>query len=699
MATPSSTPRAPHQASKPTPRSTGTTTASNAAHTPTPASVTSPPTPAAVRAAASPMYLREKLAKSSPLGPGGVSMSRVPTSASEAGTHISIGVLEGLVEKTGLTPAGMGLGDLGIVGAGPNGVNGLAAGLGIGMGVRDQEEERRSKTEAIVSLLGARWGRVCPEGVERAAKRVGLECLWEEGRGGAKRTLSIAGNDVLVDVEFIGEEVQGVTLELAASGQEVGKRAPEGAEVLKKDLTGEDEGYVFLDAFVGNLEKLARMDKLAEGGISCFDAVEGVRAALERVSEWELGRRRLEMGTNVDNVMLERQVLRQGSGRPKIHTRGRVGLAVQYWIDRSLLPLEGLEPGAMDIDTDGADSEAGLKVYAAVLECEASAFSLYPPVRVSNSWIPDSVGEATAPDQNQVDLQHSSIDWQEPSPTLLKTTSNGSINLDDQGSLLQDRTPNVRFVARFEPPVVVPLQIAIDIHQSVGAPLSQEAMQSTTYESLLFADTAAPPNPQEQRTTTKIVTSFGSSGNPVEHRHKYTLFPTQSDYGRVLDSLPFSHPRQIIEILPILRQWVLIGSLLRRAFVPDAVPESPRKVDDDAAFEMDFQLDESMTVEEELAALLASPSSPAAEEGISGVEETALPIDIILTTSSSTPGIGVVWPHGEKLKTVDFGFGLNGTIEVYGDLAGKGSEREKTKRILEVAEDLGVLVAWMIKGL
>ncbi len=626
-------------------------------------------------------------------------MSRVPTSASEAGTQISIGAFEGLAEKTGLTPAGMGLGDPGIVGAGPNGVNSLAAGLGIGMGgVRDQEEERRSKTEAIVSVLGTRWGRVCPEGVERAAKRVGLECLWEEGRGGAKRTLSIAGNDVLVDVEFAGAEVQGVTLELAASGQEVGKRALEGAEVLKRDLTGEDESYVFLDAFVGNLEKLARMDKLAEGGISCFDAVEGVRAALERVFEWERGKRQ-EMGSDVDSLMLERQVLRQGSGRPKIHTRGRVGLAVQYWIDRSLLPPEGREPGAMEIDTDGADPEEGLTVYAAVLECEASASSLYPPVRVSNSWVSDSVGEATDQDQSRVDVQHSSIDWQEPSPTLLKSASDGSMNLDDQDPLLQVRTPNVRFVARLEPPAVVPLQIAIDIHESVGAPLLQESLQSTTYESLLFADTAAPPNPQEQRTTTKTVTSFDSSGNSIEHRHKYTLFPTQSDYGRVLDSLPFSHPRQIIEILPILRRWVLIASLLRRAFVPDAVPESPKKVDDEAAFEMDVQLDESMTVEEELAALLASPSSPCTEHDIDLAKESALPVDITLTTSSSTPAIGIVWPQGEKLRTVNFGIGLNGVIEVYDDRAEQASGREKTKKILGIAEDVGVLVAWMMKGL
>ena len=646
------------------------------------------------------MYLREKIAKSSPLAPGGVTMSRAPTSASEAGTQMSMGAIEAAGEKTGLTPAGMALGDLGIVGNGSNGVGGLGAGLGIGMGgAKDPEEERRRKTENIVSMLGTRWGYVSPEGVERAAKRVGLECLWEEGRGGAKRTLSIAGNDVLVDVEFVGEEVQGVTLELAASGKEVGKRAPEGAEVLKKDLIGQDESYVLLDAFVGNLEKLARMDQLAQGGVSCFDAIEGVRAALEKVFEWELVKRKnKEEGSEVDSVLPERQILCRGSGRPKVHTRGRVGLAVQYWIDRSLLPSEGHEPEAMDLDVKEADTEDDLTIYSAILECESSMSSLYPSIRVSNSWVSDSVEKDSARDSNQLNIQESPLDWQEPPPTLLKPPTEGSMNIDGQDSLFQERTPNVRFIARFEPPVVVPLQIAIDIHQSVGSPLSQETIQSSTYESLLFADITPSPATQDQRIVIKTVRSYDSSGDAIEHRHKYTLFPTQPDYGRAIECVPFSHPRQIIEILPILRQWALLGSLLRRSFVPDPSSGPHQKANDDAASDFDFQQDESMTVEEELAALLASPSSHAMENGVGGLEETALPVDITLTTSSPTPGIGVVWPQGEKLKAVHFGVGMNGLFEVFGNDNEERLERQNAKRILEIAEDVGVLVAWMTKG-
>ena len=644
------------------------------------------------------MYLREKLAKSSPLAPGGVSMSRVPTSASEAGTQISLGAIDSGGEKTGFTPAGMALGDLGIVGNGSNGVGGLGAGLGIGMGgVRDQEQDRRRKTESLVSMLGTRWGYVSPEGVERAAKRVGLEYMWGEERSGAKRTLSIAGKDAAVDVEFVGGEVQGVTLELAASGEAVGMRAPRGAEVLKRDLTGEEDGYVFLDAFVGNLEKLARLDTLAEGGISCFDAVEGVRAALERIFQWEVGKREKEAGSAARSVMLERQILCHGSGRPRMHTRGRVGLAVQYWMDRSLLPLEGQEPGAMDLDTDDADPEEDLKIYAAILECEASVSSLYPPIRVSDAWVSDTVGKDVGEDPNPLGIQQSPIDWQEPLPTLLKSPNNDSMNLETQNSLLPGTAPNVRFVARFEPPIVVPLQIAIDIHQSVGSPLSQESLQLTTYESLLFADITPPADPQEQRTVVRTIRSFDDSGSSTEHKHKYTLFPTQPDYGRVMDALPFSHPRQIIQILPVLRQWALVGSLLRRAFVPEKLPETPSKANDDADFDMDIQLDESMTVEEELAALLASPSS-LAEDGANGSEVNALPIDVTLATSSPSPAIGVVWPQDDRLRTVNFAVGLNGAIEVYGEEPEPKSVREKVEKILEIGEDIGVLVAWMVKN-
>ncbi|KAG7009333.1 mediator of RNA polymerase II transcription subunit 1 [Physcia stellaris] len=708
MATPTSTPR-PHAApSRPTPRST------TAVHTPTPmSSVTSPPapgsTPATLRSVASPAYLRSNFAKASPLShtlganSGGFSMSRVPTGASQTGSTGSNAALDAhvaLMEKTGLTPAGMGMGmgtGMSPLGAGQAGTSGALNGLGI-VGVRDQDEERRKKVEEIVALVGTRWGRVCQEGLERAAKRVGLECLWEEGRGG-KRMLSIAGNGVLVDVEFNLEEVKNVTLEFSNSGAEVGKSSGDGADILKKDLAAKEEvGYVMLDAFVGNLERLARMDKLSEGGVDCFDAVEGIRAALQTVFDLEVGKARESKGPDARKEAIDREVLCRGSGRPKMHTRGRVGLALQYWMERHLLLPTTPEQGAMDIDTDTPSAtEEEPTIHSLIIETEGSSSSLYPSIRIPDSWLGSPL-EKPASTEDDPFLKHtSSLNWQEPPPTYLapdKPPENTTTSTDLH-------TPNVRFIARFEPPLVVPLQVAADIHLALNAPLTQESIQPTTYESLLFADVPVPQTQTQaqssQRAVTKKINSYDASGAAKEHTHRYTLFTLQPDYGRTLDSLPFSHPRQLIAILPQLRQWALVGSILRRSFAPD--PDSPSfstDKDDESQHlngsDPDTLIhDSEMTVDEELAALLADDDEPPIPiANGAGARDKVLPIDITLSTTSSPPRISVVWPQGRELRSVDFGIGPGGVVEVLADEEGQGE-------VLGIAEEVGVLVEWLCR--
>lgn len=626
-------------------------------------------------------------------------MSRNPTGASETG--MALEAHSALMEKTGLTPAGMGIASgMSPLGGGASGVNGSLSGIGT-VGVRVQEEERRRRMEAVVALVGTRWGRVCQEGLERAAKRVGLECLWEEGRGG-KRTLSIAGNGVLVDVEFHMEEVKGVTLEYMVSGSEVGKRAGEGAEVLKRDLTGGDEGgYVMLDAFVGNLERLAKMDKLSEDGVSCFDAVEGIRFALQSVFELEVGKTRDEKGPDAVKEAIDREVLCRGSGRPKMHAAGRVGLALQYWMERSLLLPVTQEPEAMDVNDDTAPPDEEPTIYSAIIETEALSSSLYPPIRISDSWLGSPIEQSTHTDSDPFTEHTSSLNWQEPPPTYIspsQPSEPSTIPTSPHDPLQGSQTPNVRFLARLEPPIVVPLQVAVDIYQSVNAPLTQESIQPTTYESLLFADV---PVPQSQRTVTKTITSYDASGTPTEHRHQYTLFSLQPDYGRVIDSLPFSHPRQLIAILPLLRQWALVGSFIRRSFMPDlpsltdatTTPANAPVTENGLDLEAVIR-EQEMTVEEELAAFLDEPSAPSEDyDGGAG----ALAVDITLSTTSSPPRIGVVWPGREGLRSVDFAVGQNGGIEVAGEdgVGVREGEREKVGKVLGIAEDIGVLVEWL----
>lgn len=633
--------------------------------------------------------------------------------------------------STGMTPLGVGVEGLGSVDGAPAGILGLNA--------RDQDKERRKRIEEIVQMMAGRRGRVSQEGVERCARRVGLEELWEEE--GGKKTLSIAGTGVLVDVEFTGQEVGVVALSFPASGEGVGKLAGRGADVLRRDLKGDGNGYVMLDAFVGNLERLAKMDRLGGGGLSCFDAVEGIYRCLQRIYEWEMVKLKESRGmNNSDEEWCKREVMCKGSGRPVMHVAGRVGFALQYWQERRLVP--GRKRKAEEISREGFGYEdPDSTIYSAVVECEASPAELYPSVRVSDSWVSAQIEQPTPLDFDPFSLTAApSIDWQEPPPTLLSPDHPSGAMALDPDSLLPRKTPNVRFVAHLEPPIIVPLQTAIDIYERVGAPIAQESMQPTSYESLLFVDVDPTARPQAQaqqrqhdqkalktRTVTGTIKSYHPSRQPSRHRYQYNLF-TQPAFARTIDHIPFSHPRQLVAVLPLLRQWALMGSILRRSFAAPSVKKTftgagssldrsnghfpgANGADDCGDDSSDAEeaaltsaLAQASTVEEELAALLRPPTLPPAPP-------PPLAVDISLSLSPSPPRLGVISERGSggAPSGLTFAIGLSGAIEVLegGDSgkrngvgttqakAGAATVAERAKRVLEIGESVGVLAAWM----
>lgn len=627
------------------------------------------------------------------------------------------------------SPALLGLGQFGNTGMTPMasaaedpGVDEAVAG-GLGIRVRDQDEERRRRLEEIMKMMAYRWGRVCQEGVERCARRMGLDCMWEEG---AKRTLSIAGSGILVDVEFVGEDVGAVVLSFPASTEAVGRLAGRGAKILMKDLKGNGNGYVSLKAFVQNLERLARMDQLGGGGVSCFDAVEGVYASLEKIFEWELRRLRLERGFYDNEEVLKEEVMCKGNGRPRMYANGRVGLTLQYWQDRRLVPVRKHKQDAMNVDgpnqakLDDPDTD----VYSVLIECEASSSELYPPIRVSDAWVGPQIERQPSLDANSLYISATpSIDWQEPPPTLLSSEPPPEAMALDSSQSLPRNPPNLRFVAHFDPPIIVPLETALEIYNSVGAPLAQESIHPTTYESLLFAKivkshTESPSPPGQGRpirNVTSTIKSYPPTGSPVKHKHQYTLFAThQQAYGHTIDHMPFSHPRQLVAILPVLRQWALLGSVLRRSFAPqptasknnnpvvglgktiDSDNKAEEDIEDAEEAETDGALAKSLTLEEELAALLnAVPTqSPL----------PSLPIDIGLSLSPSPPRLAIILGPAQDGRPPTFR-GLHIAIELNGAILvlaedGEASEQtreemERARRVLEISESLGVLVAWM----
>lgn len=602
------------------------------------------------------------------------------------------------------------------------------AGMSAVAAALDQEEERRRRMEGIVGMVSGRWGFVSRQGMERAAGRLGLGWLWDDEV--RKNTLTVAGIGVLVDVGFApGEKweegnVRSVVVQFEGSGKGVRGLAGAVGHVLESGLRGDGRGYVGLEGFARNLERLAGMDRLGGWGISCFDAVDGLFRGLKRVFGWEVGK-----ATEQREKGAEEEVLCRYSGLPRMHTRRRVGLALQFWVEKRLLAEKEKSTDEMDIDKPTAnEDEAEAPIWTAIIECEASPADLYPSIRVSDAWVTESVQKLPPADPTSLPLDDSPIDWQEPPPTFLSpqspTNRSGAMNIDSIPDS-QPKLPDVRFVAKFEPAVIVPLQLAIEIHQSVGAPLSQDMLLPTTYESLIFSDADAETPPlTAPRTTEKAIDAYDPSKDTTTlHRHRNTLLTQPQDFARAITHLPFSHPRQIIAILPTLRQWALTASIVRRSFMPESPSDdlAPTSNGGNATNGHDSESATFQTLDAELEDFMSSPlpSYPASVTNGASSDKVKT-VDMTLTT---TPLPRLVFSfrnprYGGKLASVGFNIGVNGTVEGVavddgsppwhangiGDVAfidEHGSKmirlREKVRRVLEIGEDIGVAVEWMTR--
>ncbi len=122
----------------------------------------------------------------SPFNPSGLHSSPIATSNPPSNPSINFD------SPSAAVALGLNLGSIGSLDGS------LVGGSFNGAGHPRSDEERKEKLEIILSLLRTKPGRISEEGVERIAKRTGLECLWENEMDG--RTLSIAGSAVLVDV-------------------------------------------------------------------------------------------------------------------------------------------------------------------------------------------------------------------------------------------------------------------------------------------------------------------------------------------------------------------------------------------------------------------------------------------------------------------------------------------------------------------
>ncbi|KAL1952541.1 hypothetical protein VTO42DRAFT_5069 [Malbranchea cinnamomea] len=76
-------------------------------------------------------------------------------------------------------------------------------------------------------------------------------------------------------------------------------------------------------------------------------------------------------------------------------------------------------------------------------------------------------------------------------------------------------------------------------------------------------------------------------GKEVVKRHQYSLHAFEQVAGRTLTDLPFAHPRQLAAIIPILRQYAFLSSILRRIFPEGEVKTEKREPGPEQDSELD----------------------------------------------------------------------------------------------------------------
>ena len=534
-----------------------------------------------------------------------------------------------------------------------------------------------------MTFVQVQKGRVGIDSIGRVAKRLGLEIDKN------KKQLMIAGSAVEVDVVLEGHEVKELMVDLHESAEMVSKHTQRAAAILLQDLQiGPDESSLTktLDHFAANLERLANLDKLSTfPGLNCHEAIAGIYESLERLHVWDVNKLRGDdMVVQQNEESISRMAMCTKSGKPIMHTRNQIGLSLDYWQVKRHLPIKN-------------NSKERRKVWGLMIDCAPMGSFIYSPARVSDKWISPDIFKAT----NEIFLPNSDgpvLDWLEPENTLLPSAEAPKSDATEGAAQPPGhKYADVMFMARFDPPVVVPYGIAVQIYGqiygSTNTPL--DVYQQSTFDGLLFRHSQGESmEPGEARSISQetLVSTFEKDRTKSTELHKNNLFIEKIDFGRTLTELPFSHPRQLVEMLPVLRQYTLLQTILSNTFGADA----KHAAREDREGQMKNKRDE-------FADFMAQTSPvPARSPDLS--------LDISLSVQPH-PRLQVVFPFSKRTANVTFDIKPNGVVEVVtqniiketknteSSEKGKTLRQQDLGRMLEITENLGTWVAYMRRRL
>lgn len=502
-----------------------------------------------------------------------------------------------------------------------------------------------------------------------------LECYKDTTIPGVT-TLSLAAKIFLLDIDFRDSQIPRVTLSFAHTPGPSQELAHLADAILHKNLSPNPKEHPplippSLSAFADNLNRLAKTDRLsAPPHLNCFTAITGLYTSLSRIFAHESTT--LEGGAAAATC--------KGTGRPRMHARSKVGLSIDYWQEhRFTTPTPTSTTTTSDEDSDTS------KTYRVLIEVEElptdfTHLNPITPVRTSTEWVSDEIKKPSESTDNLFgDSPDSDItDWLDPP-------------LEE---LLETPVP-ARFVAVLDPPVPIPFVDELHLFNALMLAPPQ-GVNIDTLEALLFPG-ARPAQGSPLQATRTVFGPDSDSEAAVQHRYRLHT-GHRPVYARFVSEVPFSHPKELVGVFQILRQFVLVGTLLRSCFDPLApAAATTASSNEDEGGDGDGDEDE-----DDLDAFMSDGGGKAA----AGEGEAVLKVDLSLGSGGAGAGgqqggggafsVGVIFPVEER-GLVSFGVevGRNAEVRVVGvgdvDVAG-------VERAVGVAEDLGVVVEWVRRG-
>lgn len=349
------------------------------------------------------------------------------------------------------------------------------------------------------------------------------------GSAGNTRTLIIAGSVMALDIDFSNDVVKKVSLSFPESPEIVTRHTQQAGNILLRDLQFAPEESPLtkmLDRFAANLERLATLDKLSVvPGMNCHEAISGIYESLEKLHRWEVARlKEQDDMAGKDDEYIARTAMCTKSGKPVMHTRDRLGLSIDYWQEKRRLKSTQQKGGTP-------------QTWSLLVECSALPSYGYSPLRVSEKWISSEILKAD-PDAEELlaAVGGQVLDWLEPDNTMLPSTE--PPNPDAMEGIDRPpggKFPEVIFIAKFDPPLVVPYGVAVQVHTSTSAHL--DIYQMSTFDGLLFPQDlgnkaeAGEARMIKQPRSVPIYTKEGEKSTRV---HNNTLFIDKVDYGQTL---------------------------------------------------------------------------------------------------------------------------------------------------------------------